>query len=86
MLTIANKGRYVVKKGQKHVYVICEGFLNSFFLLTYLVARRATSHLVPSTFSPWTFGPPQLYPIKKVPDHLVPMDKWSPRQLVPQTC
>ena len=27
MLTIANKGRYVVKKSQKHVYVICEGSL-----------------------------------------------------------
>ena len=27
MLTIANKGRYVVKKCQKHVYVICEGSL-----------------------------------------------------------
>ena len=27
MLTIANKGWYVVKKCQKHVYVICEGSL-----------------------------------------------------------
>ena len=27
MLTIANKGRYVVRKWQKHVYVICEGSL-----------------------------------------------------------
>ena len=27
MLTIANKGRYLVKKCQKHVYVICEGSL-----------------------------------------------------------
>ena len=27
MLTIANKGRYMVKKCQKHVYVICEGSL-----------------------------------------------------------
>ena len=25
MLTIANMGRYVVKKCQKHAYVICEG-------------------------------------------------------------
>ena len=28
MLSIANKGRYVVKKCQKHVYVVCEGSLN----------------------------------------------------------
>ena len=28
MLTIANKGRYMVKKCQKHVYVICEGSLS----------------------------------------------------------
>ena len=28
MLTIANKGRYMVKKCQKHVYIICEGSLN----------------------------------------------------------
>ena len=28
MLTIANKGRYVVKKCKKHVYVICEGSLS----------------------------------------------------------
>ena len=27
MLTIANKGRYVVKTCQKYVYVICEGSL-----------------------------------------------------------
>ena len=27
MLTIANKGRYMVKKCQNHVYVICEGSL-----------------------------------------------------------
>ena len=27
MLTIANKGRYVIKKCQKPVYVICEGSL-----------------------------------------------------------
>ena len=27
MLIIANKGRYLVKKCQKHVYVICEGSL-----------------------------------------------------------
>ena len=32
MPTIANKGRYVVKKCQKHVYVICEGSLISAFL------------------------------------------------------
>ena len=29
MLTIANKGTYVVKKCQKHVYVICEGSLTA---------------------------------------------------------
>ena len=28
MLTIANKGRYVLKKCQKHVYVSCEGSLS----------------------------------------------------------
>ena len=28
MLTLANKGRYMVKKWQKHVYVICEGSLS----------------------------------------------------------
>ena len=33
MLTIANKGRYVVKKSQKHVYVICECSLISYYLI-----------------------------------------------------
>ena len=28
MLTIANKGRYVVKKYQKYVYVFCEGSIS----------------------------------------------------------
>jgi hypothetical protein len=38
----------------------------------------AASHLVPNTFSPWTFGPPQLVP-KNKQSRLI----WSPRQLVP---
>ena len=35
MLTTANKGRYVVKKCQKHVYVICEGSLTKYKVTSY---------------------------------------------------
>ena len=36
MLTIANKGRYVLKKCQKHVYVICEGSLRVRWVVEFL--------------------------------------------------
>ena len=40
MLTFANKGRYVVKKCQKHVYIICEGSLKRLiFFLKFLCIR-----------------------------------------------
>ena len=58
---------------------------------TWIVDILAASHLVPNTFSPRTFGPPQLVPKNKQsrliwsPRQLVPLDNWSPNIWSPWT-
>ena len=57
----------------------------------YNLAKKAASHLVPNTFSPRAFGPPQLVPKNKQslliwsPWTNGPQDNWSPWTIGPQT-
>jgi secreted trypsin-like serine protease len=62
--------------------VICAGSTVSNFDNFIMFTKLAASHLVLNTFSPQKFSPSE----QTVPKHLVPMDKWSPRQLVPKIC
>ena len=56
-----------------------------------IVNLKDASHLVSNTFSPRTFGPPQLVPKNKQsqliwsPRQLVPLDNWSPKIWSPWT-
>ena len=65
--------------------------ISSFCIFPRVDEKMAASHLVPNTFSPRTFGPPQLVPKNKQsrliwsPRQLVPLDNWSPNIWSPWT-
>ena len=49
---MANKGRYMVKKCQKHVYVICEGSLKPLCALSNLVAQTCDEAYMKDELAP----------------------------------
>ena len=79
-----------LKHSKSHCFS-CQFTKMSFEVPMQKYVSLAASHLVPNTFSPRTFGPPQLVPKNKQSRliwstrQLVPLDNWSPNIWSPWT-